>query len=40
MDGREAKIRRWFDMWLRQEDTGIMELFDSRGNTGRCVRWR
>ena len=24
---RESKIRQWFSMWLRKQDTGIVELF-------------
>lgn len=27
MNEREQIIRRWFDMWLRGEDTGISNLF-------------
>lgn len=27
MHKREECIRRWFDMWLRQTDLGIDELF-------------
>lgn len=27
MDERERKIRLWFDMWLRQTDLGINEIF-------------
>ncbi len=27
MDEREKKIRLWFDMWLRQKDLGIDEIF-------------
>lgn len=27
MQKREAIIRQWFNMWLRQEDLGIMKIF-------------
>jgi len=27
MEEREAVIRLWFDMWLRQEDLGIDDIF-------------
>ena len=27
MDTREEIIRLWFDMWLRQEDFGIRDIF-------------
>lgn len=28
MDGREQRMRQWFDMWLRGSDEGVEELFD------------
>ena len=28
MEDREQKIRTWFEMWLRQSDEGVEELFD------------
>ena len=27
MEQREAAIRRWFEMWLTKQDTGIRDLF-------------
>ena len=27
---RESVIRLWFSMWLRREDLGILDIFDSR----------
>ena len=27
MEQRERAVRLWFDMWLKKEDLGILDLF-------------
>ena len=31
MNEREKIIRLWFDMWLKQEDLGIDDIFTENG---------